>query len=180
MKKSNLSIILPIMFGFFVMGFVDIPNVSENNLLNCCYEIKNILVKPNSEEQHSIYVEIEFEICCDASDTIEIESIQDMYCPIGHLKFKQKNINKMIAFSSAAQIGYIYMGIGSGVTIGLIAAFFHILSHATTKTLLFLTSANLFETAKKFIKMGLPLEQIAEGTGLSKEVVQQLAEENKK
>jgi predicted transposase/invertase (TIGR01784 family) len=36
------------------------------------------------------------------------------------------------------------------------------------------------ETAKKFIKMGLPLEQIAEGTGLSKEVVQQLAEENKK
>ena len=36
------------------------------------------------------------------------------------------------------------------------------------------------ETAKKFIKMGLPLEQIAEGTGLSIEVVQQLAEENKK
>ena len=36
------------------------------------------------------------------------------------------------------------------------------------------------ETAKKFIKMGLPLEQIAEGTGLSKEEVQQLAEENKK
>ena len=36
------------------------------------------------------------------------------------------------------------------------------------------------ETAKKFIKMGLPLEQIAEGTGLSKEVVQQLAEENNK
>ena len=36
------------------------------------------------------------------------------------------------------------------------------------------------ETAKKFIKMGLLLEQISEGTGLSKEVVQQLAEENKK
>ena len=36
------------------------------------------------------------------------------------------------------------------------------------------------ETAKKFIKMGLPLEQIAEGTGLSIEKVQQLAEENNK
>ena len=36
------------------------------------------------------------------------------------------------------------------------------------------------ETAKKFIKMGLPLEQIAEGTGLSIEKVQKLAEENNK
>ena len=42
------------------------------------------------------------------------------------------------------------------------------------------TEQKAIETAKKFIKMGLPLEQIAEGTGLSKEVVQQLAEENKK
>ena len=76
-----------------VMGFIDIPNVSENNLLNCCYEIKNILVKPNMGEQHSIYVEIEFEICCDASDTMEIESIQDMYCPNSNLEFKQKEVN---------------------------------------------------------------------------------------
>ena len=58
-----------------VMGFIDIPDVSENNILNCCYEIKNIIVKPNSVEQHSIYVEIEFEICCGASDCIDIELI---------------------------------------------------------------------------------------------------------
>ena len=76
-----------------VMGFIDIPNVSEKNLLNCYYEIKNILVRPNSAEQHSIYVEIEFEICCDASDTMEIELIQDMYCPNFNLEFKQKEVN---------------------------------------------------------------------------------------
>ena len=76
-----------------VMGFIDIPNVSENNLLNSYYEIKNILVKPNASEQHSIYVEIEFEICCEASDTMEIESIQDMYCPDSNLEFKQKEVN---------------------------------------------------------------------------------------
>ena len=52
-----------------VMGFIDMQNVSENNILNCQYEIKNILVKPNSAEQHSIYIEIEFEICCDATDS---------------------------------------------------------------------------------------------------------------
>ena len=76
-----------------VMGFVDIPNVSEGNLLSCQYEIKNILVKPNSAEQHSIYVEIEFEICSDATDSMEIQSIQDMYCPSANLEFKQKEIN---------------------------------------------------------------------------------------
>lgn len=76
-----------------VMGFIDIPDVSENNILNCYYEIKNILVKPNSNEEHSCYVEIEFEICLDASDSMEIESIQDMYCPTSNLQFNQKKVN---------------------------------------------------------------------------------------
>ena len=76
-----------------VMGFIDMPNVSENNILNCQYEIKNILVKPNPAEQHSVYIEIEFEVCCDATDTVEIESIQDMYCPNAELQFKQKQVN---------------------------------------------------------------------------------------
>ena len=79
-----------------VMGFIDMANVSENNILNSNYEIKNILVKPNSAEQHSIYVEIEFEICCDAIDSIEVELIQDMYCPSGNLEFKQKEVNTIM------------------------------------------------------------------------------------
>ena len=79
-----------------VMGFIDMPNVSENNIINCQYEIKNILVKPNSAEQHSVYIEIEFEICCDVADTIEIESIQDMYCPNADLQFKQKEVNTIM------------------------------------------------------------------------------------
>jgi fucose permease len=32
MKKSNLSMILPIMFGFFVMGFVDIIGMTTANI----------------------------------------------------------------------------------------------------------------------------------------------------
>ena len=46
----------------------------------------------------------------------------------------------MVAFSSAAQIGYIYMGIGIGGTLGYAAAMFQILAHAFTKSLLFLTT----------------------------------------
>jgi len=53
------------------------------------------------------------------------------------------NINRMAAFSSAAQIGYVYMGIGIGGTAGYTAAIFHILAHAVTKSLLFLSTPRL-------------------------------------
>jgi multicomponent Na+:H+ antiporter subunit D len=49
----------------------------------------------------------------------------------------------MIAFSSAAQIGYIYMGLGLGTTEGTVAAIFHIVTHALTKPLLFLAADRL-------------------------------------
>ena len=54
-----------------------------------------------------------------------------------------ENINRMVAFSSAAQIGYIYMGIGLGGTAGFTAAVFHIMAHAVTKSQLFLTTPRL-------------------------------------
>ena len=56
---------------------------------------------------------------------------------------KENNINRMIAFSSAAQIGYIYMGLGLGTTEGTVAAIFHIVTHALTKPLLFLAADRL-------------------------------------
>lgn len=56
---------------------------------------------------------------------------------------KENNVNRMIAFSSAAQIGYIYMGIGLGTVDGTMAAIFHILTHALTKPLLFLAASRL-------------------------------------
>ena len=37
----------------------------------------------------------------------------------------QTSLDRMIAFSSAAQIGYVFMGIGLGEKYALIAAFFH-------------------------------------------------------
>ena len=61
---------------------------------------------------------------------------------------KAKNINHMVAYSSAAQIGYIYMGIGLGGTAGYTAALFHILAHALTKSQLFLTTPRLAEVSE--------------------------------
>ena len=60
---------------------------------------------------------------------------------------RAENINRMVAFSSAAQIGYIYMGIGLGGTAGFTAAVFHIMAHAVTKSQLFLTTPRLAEVS---------------------------------
>ena len=56
---------------------------------------------------------------------------------------RENNINRMVAFSSAAQIGYIYMGLGMGTLTGFIPAMFQIAAHAVTKSLLFLTTPRL-------------------------------------
>ena len=55
----------------------------------------------------------------------------------------EKDIRRMIAFSSVAQIGYIYMGIGLGIEAGYVAAVYHILHHAATKALLFISVVGL-------------------------------------
>ena len=55
----------------------------------------------------------------------------------------EKDIRRMIAYSSVAQIGYIYMGIGMGTEAGYVAAVYHILHHAATKALLFISVVGL-------------------------------------
>lgn len=61
------------------------------------------------------------------------------------LALLQKDLKRMIAYSSVAQIGYIFFGIGLGSTLGLTAAIFHIVSHALTKAALFLVAGNIIE-----------------------------------
>ena len=69
---------------------------------------------------------------------------------------KENDIRRMIAFSSVAQIGYIYMGIGMGTQAGMSASVFHILSHAATKSLLFIAAIGLTDVSdgsRQFIKL---------------------------
>lgn len=56
---------------------------------------------------------------------------------------RENHIKRMIAFSSVAQMGYIYVGIGLGNKLGLIAACFHIIVHAITKPMLFSAAGGL-------------------------------------
>lgn len=86
---------------------------------------------------------------------------------------KENDIRRMIAYSSVAQIGYIYMGLGLGTSAGVVASIFHILGHAATKSLLFIAAVGLTRVSgdkKKFIALtgaGLrnPLAGIAFSVG---------------
>ncbi len=60
---------------------------------------------------------------------------------------RENDIRRMIAYSSVAQIGYIYLGISFGTKAGMIAAVFHILSHAATKSMLFISAIGLTDTS---------------------------------
>lgn len=58
----------------------------------------------------------------------------------------QKDTKKMIAYSSVAQIGYIFTGIGLGTTAGMVAAVFQIIAHAVTKSALFITAGSMIHS----------------------------------
>ena len=69
---------------------------------------------------------------------------------------KENDVRRMIAYSSVAQIGYIYMGIGMGTQAGMAASVFHILTHAATKSLLFIAAIGLTDVSggsRKFLEL---------------------------
>ncbi len=52
---------------------------------------------------------------------------------------REKQFGRMIAYSSVAQIGTIYLGIAMGTEAGCVAALFHLILHSLSKSLLFLS-----------------------------------------
>ncbi len=56
---------------------------------------------------------------------------------------RAKTMRMMIAYSSVAQIGYIFLAIGLGTGESLLVALWHILAHAATKSMLFISAAEI-------------------------------------
>ena len=77
------------------------------------------------------------------------------------LAIMQVNLKDRLAYSSIAQIGYIFMGIGLGTTLGLLASIFHILAHGITKAALFISAGRTIN------KTGLKKVQDMSGFGKS-------------
>ena len=76
-----------------VVGFIDMPNIKEENICETSYMIKNVLIKPNTIEEHTIYIEMEVEITCMTYEEKEIRTIQDLYCPGQKMEFDKKIVN---------------------------------------------------------------------------------------
>lgn len=60
---------------------------------------------------------------------------------------RQKNVKRMIAWSSVAQVGYIFLGVGLNTTAGIAAACLHIIVHACVKPMLFTAAGGLSNAA---------------------------------
>lgn len=76
-----------------LVGFIDIQNVKEENICETSYMVKNMIIKPNTVEEHSVYIEIEVEISCMTYEEKEIKILQDMYCPGEKMDFEKNMIN---------------------------------------------------------------------------------------
>ena len=60
---------------------------------------------------------------------------------------RQKNVKRMIAWSSVAQVGYIFLGVGLNTVAGVAAACLHIIVHACVKPMLFTAAGGLSGSA---------------------------------
>ena len=65
----------------------------------------------------------------------------------------QKDVKRMTAYSSVAQIGYIFMGIGIGNAAGVMAAVFHIFAHGATKSMIFTSLGGIKEVSEHSTKL---------------------------
>ena len=88
-RIKNASCLIPI------MGFIDMENISEENVCDLEYSIKNLVIKPNNMDSHSIYVEAIIEIECFAYEEKDINLIEDLYSICEDLSYKQKEITSM-------------------------------------------------------------------------------------
>ena len=78
-----------------LVGFIDMPNIKEENTCETSYVTRNMIIKPNSIEEHSVYIEMEVEISCVTYEEKEIRIIQDMYCPGQKMNFDTAMVNTM-------------------------------------------------------------------------------------
>ncbi len=81
-----------------------------------------------------------------------IEDVLLLYAAAGVIlgsvhAIRQRRVTRMVAYSSVAQIGCVFLGISLGTEAGIAAAIYHILAHSAAKSMLFLASGMLRETS---------------------------------
>ena len=64
--------------NFPLMSFIDLENIKEENICSTCYQVRNILLKIDNDE-NLITIQMEYEIICKAFEVKEQEVVSDLY-----------------------------------------------------------------------------------------------------
>jgi len=59
------------------------------------------------------------------------------------LAMGQRDLKRLLAYSSISQVGYVFLGIGLGTPLGVLGGLLHLFNHAVFKSLLFLNAGAL-------------------------------------
>lgn len=90
-----------------IMSFIDIDKINDTNICNVDYMIRNMLIKANSKEMHSINCQIDFEVSCEAFEIKTIDVIQDMYGIKNNLEFTKKDVEVQINNNPKTEVNNI-------------------------------------------------------------------------
>ena len=85
-KISNASGQIPI------MGFIDMPNVTETAECTAKIKLKNLELRSNNIDEHSIYVEADLDLFCRAFENKQINVIEDVYSILNNIELKRNNV----------------------------------------------------------------------------------------
>lgn len=76
-----------------IMGFIDIPDITDDKMCYINYNMTNLVVNPNSIEEHSIYIEAEIELSCNVYENKIINLIEDLYSTDENLDLISSNMD---------------------------------------------------------------------------------------
>ena len=78
--------------SFPIMNFIDMEKVTDEDICNTDYKIRNMLFKINGKETKTISCQIDFEVCCEVYQKKRIDIVQDMYGIDKNISFNQKKV----------------------------------------------------------------------------------------
>jgi len=71
----------------------------------------------------------------------------------GLIALTQTDLKRVLAYSTVSQLGYMFLSLGTGSSLGIVAGMFHLFTHAFFKALLFLGSGSVMHAMGHIIDM---------------------------
>jgi NADH-quinone oxidoreductase subunit L len=96
-----------------------------------------------------------FEIDGEAIDAGNVVSIIGGFTALlaGLIAITQTDLKRVLAYSTVSQLGYMFLSVGTGSYLGIVAGMFHLFTHAFFKALLFLGAGSVMHAMGGVIDM---------------------------